>query len=172
MGERFVGGFRHLVHDKRLDETLRIGIEFELGEKLGSSYSDVGELVAIEVGPIGELIGLAPRASTMSVLLDISWSFLQETAYVSRYKVGFNGTDLAEITSDSGLKQPMITGLNYQHPLLDYEELHEWVEEQIEKGHAIHPSVIAHVYETDGEEGSDLEGWRFLKRRFRASFMS
>jgi hypothetical protein len=170
MGERFVGGFRHLVHGKRLDETLRIGIEFELGEKLGSSYSDVGELVAIEVGPIGELIGLAPRASTMSVLLDISWSFLQETAYVSRYKVGFNGTDLAEITSDSGLKQPMITGLNYQHPLLDYEELHEWVEEQIEKGHAIHPSVIAHVYETDGEEGSDLEGLAFSEEALQSEF--
>lgn len=157
MGERFVGGFRHLVHGKRLDETLRIGIEFELGEKLGSSYSDLGELVAIEVGPIGELIGLAPRAGTMSVILDVSWSFPRETAYVSRYKVCFDGTDLAEITSDPGLRQPMITGLNYQHPLLAYEELQEWVEEQIEQGHAIHPSLVEYVRETDDEEGPDLE---------------
>jgi len=170
MGERFVGGFRHLVRGKRLDETLRIGIEFELGEKLGSSYSEVGELVAIEVGPIGELIGLAPRASTMSVMLDISWSFSQETAYVSRYKVGFNGENLAEITSDSGLKQPMITWLNYQHPLLDYEELHEWVEEQIEQGHAIHPSVIEHVCKTYGEEGPDLEGLAFSEEAPQSEF--
>lgn len=172
MGGRFVGGFRHLVHGKRLDETLRIGIEFELGEKLGSSYSDVGELVAIEVGPIGELIGLAPRANTMSVTLDVSWSFPREAAYVSRYKVGFDGTDLAEITSDPGLKQPMISGLNYQHPLLNYEELHEWVEEQIEQGNAIHPSLVEYVLEPEDEdeEGPNLEELSYFEGAPQSEF--
>lgn len=170
MGERFVGGFRHLVHGKRSDETLRIGIEFELGEKLGSSYSDVGELVAIEVGPIGELIGLAPRASTMSVTLDVSWSFPRETAYVSRYKVGFDGTDLAGITSDPGLKQPMITGINYQHPLLRHDELTEWVSEQIDQGHAIHPSLIEYVLESDDEDGPDLDGLAYSEGAPQSEF--
>jgi hypothetical protein len=157
MGERFVGGFGHLVHGKKLNETLRIEIEYELGEKLGASYSEVGDLVMVEVGSIGELIGLAHRASTMSVSLEVSWSFLRNTAYVSSYIVGFDGIDLAEITSDSGLKQPMITGLNYQHPLLDYEELHEWVADQVDSGQAVHPSLINHLHEQDREDGSDPE---------------
>lgn len=170
MGERYVGGFRHLVHGKRLDETLRIGIEFELGEKLGSSYSEVGELVMIDIGPIGDLIGLAHSAKAMTVTLDVSWSFPKNTAYVSCYKVGFDGIDVGEVTSDPGLKQPMITGLNYQHPLLDYEELHEWVEEQIDQGHAIHPSLIAHVHETGGEEGPDLGELAFSEGAIQSEF--
>lgn len=157
MGGRFVGGFRHLVHGKRLDETLRIGVEFELGEKLGSSYAEVGDLVAIEIGPIGELIGLAARAHKMSVELEVSWSPDQERAFVSRYTVGFDGEELAEITSDSGLKQPMITGINYQHRLLKYDELTEWVSEQIEQGHAVHPSLVDYILDSSDEEGPDLE---------------
>jgi hypothetical protein len=157
MGGRFVGGFRHLVHGKRLDETLRIGIEFELGGKLGASYTDVGELVAIGVGAIGELVGLAPRANKMSVTLDVSWSFSRDTAYVSRYAIGFDGTNLAEITSDPGLRQPMISGINYQHPLLKYDELEEWVSEQINQGNALHPSLANYVYESGDEEGPDLD---------------
>lgn len=157
MGGRFVGGFRHLVHGKRLDEALRIGVEFELGEKLGSSYAEVGDLVAIEIGPIGELIGLAARANTMSVELEVSWSPDQERAFVSRYTVGFDGEELAEITSDSGLKQPMITGINYQHRLLKYDELTEWVSEQIEQGLAVHPSLVDYILDSNDEEGPDLE---------------
>ncbi|MBL3554760.1 MULTISPECIES: DUF3696 domain-containing protein [Marinobacter] len=157
MGGRFVGGFRHLVHGKRLDETLRIGVEFELGEKLGSSYVEVGDLVAIEIGPIGELIGLAARANKMSVGLEVSWSPDQERAYVSRYTVAFDGEELAEITSDSGLKQPMITGINYQHSLLKYDELTEWVSEQIEQGQAVHPSLVEYILDSKDEEGPDLK---------------
>lgn len=157
MGQRFVGGFRHLVHGKRLDETLRIGVEFELGEKLGSSYVQLGELVATEVGALGELIGLANRATTMSITLDVSWSFVRETAYVSGYRVAFDGEELAEITSDAGLKQPMITGINYQHPMLDYDELTEWVSEQIAQGQAIHPSLVDYILEPGDGEGPDLE---------------
>lgn len=157
MGGRFVGGFRHLVHGKRLDEALRIGVEFELGEKLGSSYVEVGDLVAIEVGPIGELIGLAARANKMTVELEVSWSPDQARAYVSRYTVVFDGEELAEITSDSGLKQPMITGLNYQHRLLKYDELTEWVSEQIEQGQAVHPSLVEYIRDSSDEEGPDLE---------------
>lgn len=168
MGERFVGGFRHLVHGKRLDETLRIGIEFELGEKLGSSYSEVGELVAIEIGPIGELIGLAAIATTMSVELEVSWSPDQERAYVSRYKVAFDGEEMAEITSDSGLKQPMITGVNYQHRLLKYDELTEWVSEQIEQGQAVHSSLVDYILDSSDEEGPDLEELAYSDEAFQS----
>lgn len=168
MGGRFVGGFRHLVHGKRLDETLRIGIEFELGEKLGSSYAEVGELVAIEIGPIGELIGLAARAKTMSVELEVSWSSDRERAYVSRYTVAFDGEDLAEITSDSGLKQPMITGINYQHRLLKYDELNEWVSEKIDQGEAVHPSLVDYILDTGDEEGPDLEELAYSEEAFQS----
>ncbi|WP_179959468.1 DUF3696 domain-containing protein [Marinobacter changyiensis] len=157
MGERFVGGFRHLVRGKRLDETLRIAIEFELGEKLGASYSEVSDLVISEIGPIGNLIGLAQCAKTMKVTLDLSWSHPKNTAYVSCYTVEFDGVEMAEVTSDSGLKQPMITGLNYQHPLLSHDEIEEWVSEQIEQGHAIHPSLLQYVLKNEDEEGPDLD---------------
>ncbi len=168
MGGRYVGGFRNLVHGKRLDGTLRIGIEFELGEKLGSSYSDVGELVMIEIGPIGDLIGLATAATTMSVELEVSWSPDHGQAYVSRYKVAFDGEELAEITSDSGLKQPMITGINYQHRLLKYDELTEWVTEQIEQGQAVHPSLVDYILDSNDEEGPDLEELAYSDEAFQS----
>jgi hypothetical protein len=82
--------------------------------------------------------------------------------------VAFDGEELAEITSDSGLKQPMITGINYQHRLLKYDELTEWVSEQIEQGLAVHPSLVDYILDSNDEEGPDLEELAYSDEAFRS----
>jgi len=52
------------------------------------------------------------------VELHIAWSKSAETAYVACYKLWLDDTLIAELTSDAGMKQPMLAWLNYQHPTL------------------------------------------------------
>ena len=85
MGNRFVGGFRQLVHGKSLDEPIRIGIEFEIGrEELGASYSELGDLVAIDLGSVGELVGFSNFGTLARLDFEISWSKKREKAYISK----------------------------------------------------------------------------------------
>ncbi|MDP5293551.1 hypothetical protein Q9290_14800 [Oceanimonas sp. CHS3-5] len=54
----------------------------------------------------------------IEVEFHIAWSAIEQTAYVACYKVWFDGELISELTSDSGLKQPVISYLNYNHQAL------------------------------------------------------
>jgi hypothetical protein len=153
MGNRFVGGFRQLVHGKSLDEPIRIGIEFEVKrEELGASYSELGDLVAIDLGSVGELVGFSNFGTLTRLDFEISWSKKREKAYISKYTVSFDQDVIAEVTSDSGLEQPMITGVHYHHEFFYHDEFRNWVYARAQADGFIHPNLQGYF-----EDDSDLE---------------
>lgn len=139
MGDRFVGGFKTLVHGKDPDRAIKIRIEFEKGDRIGSDYREIADFVSNDLETHFLLPdGVASEARSMAVELEIAWSAARHTAYIACYKVSFDGQDLAEVTSDPGLKQPMVTGINYLHPLLIAADHEEWLKETLEAGEPFH----------------------------------
>lgn len=135
LNDKYVGGFKNLVHGRDLNKTIKIKVEFDKEGRIGSSYSSIADLFEdIYFG----ISSPAEEAKTMSVELDISWSEPRKTAYISRYRVAFDGINIAEVTSDSGLNNPMVTAVNYLHPLLLPSENDEWLKERYEFGSDIH----------------------------------
>lgn len=154
MGNRFVGGFRQLVHGKFLDKPIRIGIEFEIDrEELGASYSELGDLVTDNLGSLGELVGFSNFGTLARLDFEISWSKKREKAYISKYTVSFDQDVIAEVTSDSGLEQPMITGIHYHHEFFYHEWFQDWVNGSIENSGLLHPNLQYFA-------GGDEEEWR------------
>lgn len=145
LGNKFVGGYESLVHGKNLSERITIRIDFDKQGKIGESYTNLTDI-------LGEQLALAmdspaSAAETMAVELEIAWSFQAKTAYVARYRVCADDELLAEITSDDGLKQPMVTAINYLHPLLLPANHDDWLLERFECLEDIHSAFLDRVLE-------------------------
>ncbi|EPS0587526.1 AAA family ATPase, partial [Pseudomonas aeruginosa] len=83
---------------------------------IGASYNQIVDLV-------GDDFALPVESSTadanrLAVEFHIAWSKAEDTAYVACYRVWLDDSLIAELASDAGLKQPVITWLNYRHPAL------------------------------------------------------
>jgi hypothetical protein len=142
LGNKFVGGFKNLVNGKDLSKTITLRIEYTKPDDIGSTYSRVRDFMTSDknLNLTLEALNLnledtTAEAETVSIELDISWSFTLKDAYVSRYTVYLDDEHVATATSDDGLKQPFIWQLNYFHTYLmpyDYQALSH--SEMIEKG--------------------------------------
>ena len=174
MGNRFVGGFRHLVRGKTLDQPLRIAVEFEIGEgELGRSYSDLGELVTADIGTIGELTGFANFPKRMRVDFEICWSGQREQAFVSKYTVSFDRDIIAEVTSDPGLEQPMVTAMHYHHLSFYHDAFRDWVLSSAEQTGHVHPVLQYFVENEDDPEALNPQNphpYEFSEETYHGDF--
>lgn len=135
LNNKYVGGFENLVHGRKLDNPMVIKIEFDKQGKVGSSYGFLSDLIeGVELCVSSPSVA----AETMALEFEIAWSAVRKTAYVSRYTVFFDDIFIAEVTSDAGLKQPVISCINYLHPLLLPENHEEWLVSSLEVGAPIH----------------------------------
>lgn len=116
LGERHVGGFKNLVNGRDINKKIVIKIAANKQGEVGATYANLPDLIDDDFG----LIVDSPTADAdeMDVEFHIAWSSSERTAYVSCCKLWLDGEQVAELSSDSGLKQPVISWLNFEHPLL------------------------------------------------------
>ncbi|MGS0679983.1 AAA family ATPase [Shewanella sp. 125m-7] len=139
LNDKYIGGFKNLINGRDLEQAITLRIEFSKQGHFGSNYSELGELFEgfdLGIGSPSE------AAEVVAVEFEIRWSEIQQTAYVARYRVAFDGENIAEVTSDAGLKQPLITFINYLHPLLQPEGDDERLKDAIECEEPLHPGLI------------------------------
>lgn len=116
LGEKHIGGFASLVNGGDLNKRIVIKLQVEKSDSIGASYNQLYELINEDFGLTVD--SPTADAARFAVELHIAWSKSAETAYVACYKLWLDDTLIAELTSDAGMKQPMLAWLNYQHPAL------------------------------------------------------
>ncbi|HBP0700713.1 TPA: AAA family ATPase [Pseudomonas aeruginosa] len=116
LGEKHVGGFKRLVNGRDISKRMVIKLSLDKSGSIGASYNQVVDLVDDDFAlPVDSSTADANR---LAVEFHIAWSKAEDTAYVACYKVWLDDSLIAELASDAGLKQPVITWLNYRHPAL------------------------------------------------------
>lgn len=148
LGGKFVGGFKNLVNGKDINKSIKLKVEYDKGNAIGSTYTYLSDLIGEQVNIA--LSSPSSDAKKIAIEFEISWSMSQKTAYISNYKVWFDEIEIAEINSDAGLKQPMITALNYLHPLLLPEEHDDWLVDCFDNQVEIHNDLFDKVLELKG----------------------
>lgn len=136
LNNKFIGGFKNLIHGRDLTEAIIIRLDFDKHDSIGSNYSELAEL--FEDFDLG-IESPSELAQRVGVEFEIRWSESRQTAYVAKYKTLLEGELISEVTSDSGLKQPVISYINYLHPLLLPEGYDEWVLDSFESELPLHP---------------------------------
>ncbi|WAJ37864.1 AAA family ATPase [Pseudomonas sp. GOM7] len=127
LGEKHIGGFKSLVNGRDLAKRMVIKLTLDKSGSIGASYNQIVDLV-------GDNFGLTVdsptvEANRIAVEFHIAWSKAKNMAYVACYKVWLDDSLIAELVSDVGLKQPVITWLNYRHPaLLTEADLEEYTD--------------------------------------------
>ncbi len=116
LGEKHIGGFASLVNGGDLNKRIVIKLQVEKSDSIGASYNQLYELISEDFGLTVD--SPTADAARFAVELHIAWSKSAETAYVACYKLWLDDTLIAELTSDAGMKQPVLAWLNYQHPAL------------------------------------------------------
>ncbi len=116
LGEKHVGGFKSLVNGRDLAKRMVLKLTMDKSDLIGTSYNQIVDLI----GDDFDLPADSPTADANRVAVEfhIAWSSAEDTAYVACYKVWLDDRLIAELDSDTGLKQPTITWLDYQHPAL------------------------------------------------------
>jgi predicted ATPase len=116
LGEKHIGGFKSLVNGRDLAKRIVIKLTLDKSGSIGSSYNQIVDLVGEDITlPVDSPTA---DANLMAVEFHIAWSKAEDMAYVACYKVWLGDSLIAELASDAGLKQPMISWLNYGHPAL------------------------------------------------------
>lgn len=116
LGEKHIGGFASLVNGGDLNKRIVIKLQVAKNDSIGASYNQLYELINEDFGLTVD--SPTADAARFAVELHIAWSKSAETAYVACYKLWLDETLIAELTSDAGMKQPVLAWLNYQHPAL------------------------------------------------------
>lgn len=116
LGEKHVGGFKSLVNGRDVAKRMVLKLTMDKSDLIGTSYNQIVDLI----GDDFDLPADSPTADANRVAVEfhIAWSSAEDTAYVACYKVWLDDRLIAELDSDTGLKQPTITWLDYQHPAL------------------------------------------------------
>lgn len=152
LNDKYVGGFEKLVHGHDLTKTIKIKIEFIKDGRIGSSYGAIEDLFEdLNIG----ISSPSEGADKMSIDFEIAWSIPLQTAYISRYTVAFDDQNIAEITSDSGLKQPILSAINFLHPLLLPDNHDEWLVNLIDEEKSIHEALKETVFSIFDEKNID-----------------
>lgn len=116
LGEKHIGGFASLVNGGDLNKRIAIKLQVDKSGSIGASYNQLYELINEDLGLTVD--SPTADAARFAVELHIAWSKSAETAYVVCYKLWLDDTLIAELSSDAGMKQPVLAWLNYQHPAL------------------------------------------------------
>lgn len=148
LGGKFVGGFKNLVNGKDINKSIKLKVEYDKGNAIGSTYTYLSDLIGEQVSIA--LSSPSSEAEKIAIEFEISWSMSQKAAYISNYKVWFDEIEIVEVNSDAGLKQPMITALNYLHPLLLPEGHDDWLVDCFDNQVEIHNDLFDKVLELKG----------------------
>ena len=122
LGNKFIGGFKNLVHGKNLNDSITIRIEYTKVDDIGSEYTAIRDFMNEDETLCEQLEELelnlnsaTEDSETVSIELEISWSEPKKDAYVSRYSVWLDDEPTITAISDSGMKQLKISEINFKH---------------------------------------------------------
>ena len=116
LGEKHVGGFKSLVNGRDIAKRMVLKLTMDKSDLIGTSYNHIMDLVGDDFAlPVDSPTADANR---VAVEFHIAWSNAEDTAYVACYKIWLDDRLIAELSSDAGLRQPIITWLDYSHPAL------------------------------------------------------
>ncbi|MBW8190295.1 DUF3696 domain-containing protein [Neiella marina] len=160
LGDKFVGGFKNLIHGKDLNESITIGVTYERQSKLGSTYNmlktmidESEELLANSNVPIAEP---AADSDKITVEFTISWSKSASSAYVSRYKLWLDGLFMAECSAEPKTQQAVVELFNYLHPAVLGERHIDWLKDAESFGH-VHSFYQEHRYQFHQFDNDEME---------------
>ncbi|RYV01889.1 hypothetical protein SOPP22_12065 [Shewanella sp. OPT22] len=153
LGGKFVGGFKNLIHGRDLNSSITIAVSFDKGNYVGATYNKLLDLLSYEK----DFFHNSPSEfQTAKIEFEISWSKALKTAYVSNYELWLDDEFAAAMSSDSGLKQPIIENINYLHPLLLQHNHEERLEDCFDDGFMMHEAFEEEVLFLKGYEKPTL----------------
>jgi len=161
LGDKLVGGFKDLVNGKDLKKSITIKIDYDKKEAIGSSYTRTQDFMSeLRESPELPIVMNSPSADSTkgAVELEIAWSEVHKTAFVSKYTVWLNDIKVGSITSDEGLKNPLITFLDFFHPLLEPDNNDDWIKEFCgSTGTKVHSEYRPELQDLIDENGDWME---------------
>ena len=124
-----LGGFATLVHNQELDRPVRVKVTLDLSDDQGVEDLPLNSgIFAVDPEfidlPIRYLLGDSADFKDYTVVqkiavdVEIRWSELEQSPYVTRLGVGLDGEHLAAIVSPPQEGRALLTDLNFAHPLL------------------------------------------------------
>jgi len=143
LGDKFVGGFENLVHGRDLNKTIKIKVEYEKS-LIGSTYDAASEAIPEILDHNSPdyvcilMSGIMTEVNKIAVEVEVAWSFSLNQAYVQSYKVWLDEEFISEITCDQGGRNPLITKINYIHPLIFNSSDDFWIESRLEDSGSLH----------------------------------
>ncbi|WPC76016.1 DUF3696 domain-containing protein [Vibrio porteresiae] len=128
-GNKFIGGFAHLVNGKDLNKKMRLKVEFDVtsAEEL-HCYVDslfylqqnptiANDALWQECQPL--LNSVAKQATSMAVEVEVSWCQQHHMAYVSQCRTWMNGHELTTLQAAQAGTQAIVSQICLIHPLLN-----------------------------------------------------
>jgi len=152
LDDRHVGGFRNLVHNRDTDERIKIRVEVNKVVDIGALYDTTTDYSEVRYGITS--YNAAADCETFEIELEIACdtSARVDEVYVAAFRVYLDDELVAEVSSDSGGKQPMLTYINFDSHLLIADYDHDLREED-----ETHVSELYRLLNRDGE-GRKEEG--------------
>lgn len=167
LGGKFVDGFENMVNGRDLSKRIKFKIEYDMGTSIGSDYSGSNELLYDIAGVELDLLIMDMPSGAydqkVAIEFEIAWSFTLKTAYIASYSVWFDGDFIGEITADAGLKNPIISKLNFGHALLcDYFDARsDWLREMYQTQECLLATETKEEIELNLSDGEVINNQQF-----------
>lgn len=114
-----LGGFESLVHGHNRNLPIRIRVDLDLSQEdlphyIVGWYSELGSFTWEDDSPFRDIPSVVQSAW---IEITVCWSRLLNKPFITSYKIGINGEELATIESTEDCKQINITKLILYHPI-------------------------------------------------------
>lgn len=167
-----LGGFKKLIHNHDLSNSMTIKLVIDLSEDQGNERLPINngnslgdpEFESLSIRYIvGENTDLKEYAvvQEIGVSLQVQWSDLIDAPYVSLLIVEMDGENIASIKSPPQAGQAQLTDFNFQHPLLqEYVDADDEVSESLAEGDPLGTKLGIEIWELSREmaRSADLKG--------------
>ena len=167
-----LGGFKKLIHNHDLSNSMTIKLVIDLSEDQGNERLPINngnslgdpEFESLSIRYIvGENTDLKEYAvvQEIGVSLQVQWSDLINAPYVSVLIVEMDGENIASIKSPPQAGQAQLTDFNFQHPLLqEYVDADDEVSESLTEGDPLGTKLGIEIWELSREmaRSADLKG--------------
>ena len=111
-----LGGFSRFVHGHQSDRVVCMSFELEVSEKdlptFNADFDVINRLTEYRVSSI------ASGITSATIEISISWSHLENCAFVNLLKVALNKIPFAEISAQPNLRETVLKFVDFFHPCL------------------------------------------------------
>ncbi|MEZ9368456.1 AAA family ATPase [Shewanella sp. 10N.286.51.B2] len=154
LGDKFVGGFKNLVNGRDISKRIKIKVEYDKHHAIGSQYTTTSDLINELITPgLDVIISDSAAASSNKVAVEfvIAWSHTTGSAFIESYSVWLDDNFVGTINSDAGLKNPIVSSLNFSNQLFDEwnDAQNDWLDEIFHNSEHILSSTKVELFDTE-----------------------